>query len=300
MLLRLFLLTLEVTVARVGFRWSSAAWVGLAASCAFGTAACSDETSPTTEQDAAVDTGKPDTRPDTSVGPDVSSDTSVTDQREAGAPDTSAEGGAPDVRTDGGMPDGGNCVGGGDAARDGLAGMALVAQLGCARCHQDEPVDAGLILSGKMTTSVPDAGVFPKNLTPDPATGLGCWTDDQIINAFMNGIDDQGQTLCSRMPLYRTRVDGGMPQQIVDFLRSIPAVNKAIPDTTVCPPLPEAGPPDVADGGATDGSDGGGAPDTTGADATDAATDGALDAGSDVAPDAGNDGASTDVENDGG
>jgi hypothetical protein len=249
-----------------------------------------------------------------SVGTDVTPDTSVTDQREAGAPDNSTDQGVPDGRpeggTDGGTPEGGSCVGGGDAARDGLAGMALVAQLGCARCHQDEPVDAGLILSGKLTTIVADAGVFPKNLTPDPATGLGCWTDDQIINAFMNGIDEKGDSLCARMPMYRNRVDGGMPQQIVDFLRSIPAVNKAIPEITVCPPQPpppepqpEGGVPD-ADAGAPDGTTPEAGPDT--ATPPDAAPDAtadtaAPDAGSDVAPDTiSGDGGSTDVEADGG
>ena len=299
-------------MARVGLRWGGVVWMGLA-SCAFGTTGCADEDTPDTGQDAATDTAR-DTRPDMSVGTDVSADTSVTDQREAGPPDVGPDR-IPDSTPDGPAPDGGNCVGGGDAARDGLAGMALVAQLGCARCHQDEPVDAGLILSGKLTSIVGEAGVFPKNLTPDPATGLGCWTDDQIINAFMNGINEKGETLCFRMPMYRNRVDGGMPQEIVDFLRTLPAVNKAIPETTVCPPLPEpqpepqpepmpeAGPPDVTDGGAPDTGDGGSTPDTgvDTANPPDAGTDGALDAGSDATPDTGSgDGASTDVENDGG
>jgi hypothetical protein len=241
-----------------------------------------------------------------SVGTDVSTDTSVTDQREAGAaadvgPDLRADSPPPDA-----VPEAGNCVGGGDAARDGLAGMAIVAQLGCARCHQDEPVDAGLILSGKLTSIVAEAGVYPKNLTPDPATGLGCWTDDQIINAFMNGLDEKGDMLCSRMPIYRARVDGGMPQQIVDFLRTLPPANKAIPETVVCPPppepmpepMPEAGPPDATDGGAPDGSDGGLTPDT-GIDTANPPDTG-IDAGIDVAtPDSG-DATSMDVENDGG
>jgi hypothetical protein len=280
----------------------------------FGTASCTSEDEPddTTTPDAAADTAR-DNRQDMSVGTDVSADTSVADQREAGVPDTSVDtgpdGGRPEGGTEGGVPEGGNCVGGGDAARDGVAGMALVAQLNCARCHQDEPVDAGLILSGKLTSIVADAGVFPKNLTPDPATGLGCWTDDQIINAFMNGIDEKGDTLCARMPMYKNRLDGGMPQQIVDFLRTLPPANKAIPETTVCPPQPpqpepqpEAGVPD-ADGGGPDGvTPEGGADTVTPPDAgPDAALDGAADT---AAPDAGSDVAADtnagDVETDGG
>ena len=73
-----------------------------------------------------------------------------------------------------------------------VLGRAIVAAFRCANCHQDEPVDAGIILSGRVTLAG-DSGLHPKNLTPDPATGLGCWTDDQIMNAFMNGIDEQGR-----------------------------------------------------------------------------------------------------------
>jgi hypothetical protein len=310
-------------VARMGLRWGSVLGIGLAASCAFGTVACSDEDEPDTGHDAASDAPRADTRSDTSVGTDVSTDTSVTDTREAGTPDVSADTGAADGGAPDAAPEGGNCVGGGDAARNGAIGMIAVQMLRCANCHQDEPVDAGLILSGRSTTLVPDATVFPANLTPDPATGLGCWTDDQIIEAFMNGIDDKGQMLCTRMPRFNTRIDAGIAQEIVNFLRTIPAVNKAIPETVICPPVPppvdggtdagDAGvPPDgpTPDGGAPDGTAPDGTTPDAGPDATapEAGPDGtppdgtAPDAGTDVVlPDVGtNDGVSTDVDIDGG
>jgi hypothetical protein len=249
--------------------------IGLAASCLLGPMGCVTEDDP--------DNAGGDASADTSVQMDVSSD-----QRDGGR----------------------NCVGGGDAARDGALGMMLVQQIGCARCHQDEPVDAGLFLSGRSTSLAPEAGVFPKNLTPDPATGLGCWTDQQIIGAIMAGLDENGQPLCTRMPRYGTSLDGGNVQAIVDYLRSIPAVNKQIPETTSCPPpAPRSdGGTDAGDGGAptdgdspdatTDHSDGGapegGADDAahdTGADMTtpDAGADATQDTGADVTPDAGAD-----------
>jgi hypothetical protein len=254
-----------------------------------GPAACSSEDQPDNGQDAASDAPRSDTRSDISVGTDVSNDTSV-DQREAGTPDTGTpDGGAPDTGTpDGGTPDtgtpeGGNCVGGGDAERDGAIGMAVVTALRCANCHQDEPPDAGLILSGRLATIVADAGVFPKNLTPEPMTGLGCWTDDEIINAIMNGINNQGQMLCSRMPKFGTQIDAGGAQEIVNFLRTLPAVQKAIPQTVVCPPRPP--PPE----GGTDAGDGGAPPSDGGTDGT------TSDAGPDqAAPDGGQDSAAPD------
>jgi hypothetical protein len=322
MLLRL-LLKWEVTVARLGLRWGKVASLSLAASCVLGPAGCSDEDEPDTGQDAASD--RPgDTRTDTSVGTDARPDLS-SDGAADRAPDTSADTGTTDTRADTGAPDagadalpeGGNCIGGGDAARDGVLGMAAVQALRCANCHQDEPVDAGLILSGRLVSTVADGGVFPKNLTPDPATGLGCWTDQEIINAVMNGIDDEGQTLCIRMPRFGTRIDGGVAQEIVDFLRTLPPVNKAIPDTVVCPPLPEGGSGDAGTDAGTDGP----APDSPGPDGTapdggtdgttppDAAPDGTTpDGGADAAPDGGvdvvldtgTDGVTIDVDIDGG
>lgn len=304
-------------MARLGLRWGRVAWVGLAASCAFGLAGCTDEDEPDPAQDAATDTRR-DTSSDVSVETDVRSDGSFVDQREAGTPDTSADtrppdsaapdSGAIDGRSDAapdtGMPEGGNCVGGGDAARDGAIGMMAVQALRCANCHQDEPVDAGLILSGRLTSIVNDAGVFPANLTPDPMMGLGCWTDDQIINAFMNGINEKGQMLCGRMPMFAGRVDAGVAQEIVNFLRSIQAVHKEIPETLVCPPPPE--PPQAEprpDGGDAGGPDAA-APDGTDGAAPDAGPDGtAPDGGPDSSPDAGSDVAndtSDDVDTDGG
>jgi hypothetical protein len=236
--------------------------LALAASCAFGTAGCAAEDEPDPGPDAALDAPR-DTRRDTSVGTDVTSDRSVVDQREAGT-----------------------CVGGGDAARDGAIGMAAVQALRCANCHQDQPLDAGLILSGKLSSIVADAAVFPRNLTPDPMTGLGCWTDDQIINAIMNGVDDKGRMICGRMPRFASQIDAGVAQEIVNFLRTIQAVHQEVPESTTCPPRPI--PPD----GGKDG-DGGVPPPDAGTDGPDGTTP---DAGPDATPpDAGADTASPDA-----
>jgi hypothetical protein len=284
--------------------------VGLAASCAFGTIGCSSEDEPDNNgQDAATDVTRVDVKGDTSVRTDVSTGTDAkTDtSADAGAPDGGGADAKADTRADA-LPDGGGCNGAGDAARDGALGMMAVQALRCANCHQDQPVDAGLILSGRSTSLVADAGVFPKNLTPDPATGLGCWTDDQIIRAIMDGIDEKGEMLCSRMPKFDTRIDGGVAQQIVDFLRTIPAVNKTIPETTSCPPPPGDAGRD-ADGATppTDGGTDGAAPDGAAPDAapdgtttpeagTDAAApDAAPDAGADAGADGGVDDAGVDA-----
>jgi hypothetical protein len=120
-------------------------------------------------------------------------------------------------------------------------GLALVSALGCANCHQNYP-PAAIVLSGRTTSLLPDAAVFPPNLTPDLATGLGCWTDPQIANAILNGVDDQDASLCV-MPVFSARgVDAAAAEDIVVFLRSLDVIANAVPDT-VCPAAssPDAG-----------------------------------------------------------
>jgi hypothetical protein len=264
---------------------------------------CSDEDEPDPGSDASPDTRR-DTSSDTSVRPDIRPDVSpdVSPDRSADARDAGADAG--EAAADAGTPPpDGSCVGGGDAARDGVLGRAAVEAFRCANCHQEEPLDAGLILSGR---SAGDSGVYPRNLTPDQLTGLGCWTDQQIINAFMDGIGAGGRMLCpTRMPRFATRgMDAGTAQEIVDFLRTLPAVQKTIPPTTVCPPPPpdagadadggappdavqppEAGPDAVPDVPAPDAG-----PDTP----PDAGPDTPPDAVPDTAPDAGSDDAAPD------
>jgi len=48
-------------------------------------------------------------------------------------------------------------------------------------------------LSGKL---------WSPNITMDEATGIGKWTDKQIIEAIRNGIDDEGKPLLPNMPYY--------------------------------------------------------------------------------------------------
>lgn len=149
------------------------------------------------------------------------------------------------------------------------AGKALVLSLKCAKCHGDQ-------LSGDpdgVSSPQTEGGLaYPPNLTPDPTTGLGCWTNAQIENAFLNGIDNEGDPLCPPMPHFATQgVDASAATDIVAYLRSLPAVVMNIPDTPNCT-LPEAGPsPDASgvDGGA-DASDSG--PDSGDAGTQDATT----------------------------
>ena len=120
------------------------------------------------------------------------------------------------------------CTSAPDAAMYGLdaidAGGQVVTARGCHGCHTAD-------LSG--STSTVGGFAYPKNLTPDLTNGLGCWTDEEIARAILTGIDDQGEQLCV-MPQFQGVIDDAGVSEVVAYLRSIPAVDKVIPETA-CP-----------------------------------------------------------------
>jgi hypothetical protein len=247
--------------------WAALGLVGAACSGAFLFTACSSSSSgpPSNQSDATTDQGTPDSFveiPDTGVqetGPQEAS--TQKDASTADASDASS----------------GSCTpydASGLNEASVAAGFAEVWQVyKCAGCHQNptqtvSDAGVGIVLSGN-DAGLGDSGLtWPPNLTGDPATGLGCWTDQQIQNAIVNGQDPEGGALCPSMPVWGhtlmlggavragTPMDAGTAQEIIDFLRSLPPVVNHLPDTTC--PMPEAG---TSDGGSADGgvADGGSA-----------------------------------------
>lgn len=83
------------------------------------------------------------------------------------------------------------------------------------------------------------------NITPDETTGIGHWTDEEIITAIREGVRPDGRVLGPPMPflLYRDISDRDV-RAIVAYLRSIPAIENPVPRSVYRMPLPPAwGPP---------------------------------------------------------
>ena len=83
-----------------------------------------------------------------------------------------------------------------------------VALTGCSECHSQHdwsvhgaPVIPGLEGSGRRF-NMPDlpGHVVAPNLTSDPQTGAGAWTDDQLARAIREGIGHDGRALFPMMP----------------------------------------------------------------------------------------------------
>ena len=115
-------------------------------------------------------------------------------------------------------------------------GKYLVTVGGCSDCQTPGTFlghpDMTRYLGGSdVGFAIPGLGVFAgRNLTPDKETGLGDWTDEQIITAFTARQRPDGRTLAPIMPWpalsQLTKADA---QAIVAFLRSVPAVKSAVP-----------------------------------------------------------------------
>ena len=88
-----------------------------------------------------------------------------------------------------------------------------------------------------MLKSLPGQVVAP-NLTPDPETGSGTWSDDALARAIREGIGHDGRTLFPMMPYqgYRHMPDEDLASVIV-FLRSLPPVRNPLPKTEIIFPV---------------------------------------------------------------
>jgi mono/diheme cytochrome c family protein len=107
---------------------------------------------------------------------------------------------------------------------DVTAGKAAVTKYACQSCH-------GSDLSGS-TTPVPSSTAYAANLTPDAETGLGDWDSATIKTAILTGIDDEGEHLCSTMPLFgKMGMTGTEATNIVAYLKSLSAVSKSVPES---------------------------------------------------------------------
>src|SRR5512143_2781700 len=111
-----------------------------------------------------------------------------------------------------------------DAGGDAQKGAVIFALAGGCGCHtpQGGPVGAG----GRELP--PPFGVFyGTNLTADPETGLGEWSDEEIIDAIRKG-DARGKGVeAPVMPyaLYSGMADADV-RDLVAYLRTLPPVRR--------------------------------------------------------------------------
>jgi hypothetical protein len=71
-------------------------------------------------------------------------------------------------------------------------GKYLLFAGGCISCHTED-VDDAVPLAGGRAMESPFGTFYSPNITPDPETGIGNWSDDDFVNAFWEGISPRGE-----------------------------------------------------------------------------------------------------------
>ncbi len=122
------------------------------------------------------------------------------------------------------------------ATEDPVArGARVVYTSGCMDCHTPGSLygmpDTTRMLSGSELGWQGPWGIsFPRNLTPDSATGIGSWTAEQIVTAIREGRRPDGTALLPPMPwpMYSHLTDEDA-RAVAAYLKSLPPIVHEMP-----------------------------------------------------------------------
>lgn len=105
-------------------------------------------------------------------------------------------------------------------------GRYLTAAAGCVTCHTDD-VDGAPALAGGRAFATPFGTFYSPNITADPDTGIGRWSEEDFVRALHEGIGPQGQAY---FPAFPYTSYAGMTREdavaIRAWLFSLPPVRK--------------------------------------------------------------------------
>jgi len=104
-------------------------------------------------------------------------------------------------------------------------GQYVFALAGGCGCHTAE---SGPVNAGGRPLKTPYGTFYGTNITPDPTSGIGQWTDRQIVDSLRLGVRPDGSVLSPVMPY---PAFSGMSDEdvtaLVAYLRSLPPVARA-------------------------------------------------------------------------
>jgi len=141
-------------------------------------------------------------------------------------------------------------------------GEYLVAVGACGDCHTPgvmlgQPEMDKVFSGGNVGFHIPDLGVFfPPNLTPDEETGLGKWSEADIIKAIRTGERPDGRQIAPVMPYgWYSKLSDEDAAAMAAYLKSLGPISNKVPgpfgssetptgpyQTVVFPPAPATPP----------------------------------------------------------
>ena len=97
----------------------------------------------------------------------------------------------------------------------------------CGACHTLP--GSGHEMAGGRPIETPFGLIIASNITPDPETGIGAWTDDEFVNSLTKGTGRNGTRLYPAMPYtYYTKLTREDALAIRAYLNTLPAVRNAV------------------------------------------------------------------------
>ena len=106
-------------------------------------------------------------------------------------------------------------------------GAYLAAAAGCADCHTDAK-NRGRPYAGGRALTTPFGTFYAPNITPDPETGIGRWSDAQFLNALREGLSPNGSNYFPVFPYPSfTKITDDDARAIKAYLFAQPAVRQA-------------------------------------------------------------------------
>src|SRR6478735_7527850 len=133
------------------------------------------------------------------------------------------------------------------AQQQAMKGEYLAAIMDCTGCHTPGSFlgkpDMQRYLGGSdVGFQVPGLGVFyPPNLTPDAETGLGKWSEADIIKAVRTGVRPDGRQLAPVMPWPSyAQLSDADAKALVAYLKSLKPVANQVPPPTGASEKPRA------------------------------------------------------------
>ena len=115
----------------------------------------------------------------------------------------------------------------------------------CGNCHvqrdkQGRPI-AELGLSGGGVFDEKPFKAYAANITPDPETGVGKWTEAQLMRAIREGIRPDGSLIGPPMPIHMYRgISDDDARALVAYLRAQPPVKNVVPKSIYHIKLPRS------------------------------------------------------------